>query len=377
MRLVSRSNWEPRPAEPGPARARGGARRGSPRRPDWLVADVRTVIGQDERTRIWATALAPWRHICQLDLEGPIGTFKGTGWLVGPRTVVTAGHCVHYPPFFEGWASRIVVSPGRDADTRPFGQAVATRFSSVDRWIDHRDADFDLGCIHLDEPIGNEVGWLRCAVLPDDELRSAVLNHAGYPVDRGGEELYFHANAALACTERRVFYAIDSETGQSGGPVWVMIDGEPVVVALHAYGTPGTPHDDGDRGELGAADRRRGLRADRSLDRRRRGEGRGGGHGLGDGGGPAVRLVVPEPVAHHVLDHVGGPAHVGVVEIERGEAEAHDVGRAEVADDAAGDQRLHRGVALAEAERDLAAAPLQGRAGSRASGRGSAPRPRR
>ena len=70
---------------------------------------------------------------------------------------------------------------------------------------------------------------------------------------------------------------------------------------------------------------------------------------LGDGRRlHAVGIVVPQPVAHHLLQQLGRPPDVGVVEVQRGEAEAHDVGGAEVADHAAGDQRLHRGVALVE-----------------------------
>ena len=47
---------------------------------------------------------------------------------------------------------------------------------------------------------------------------------------------------------------------------------------------------------------------------------------------------------------------VGEAEIERGEAETEDVGGSEVADDAAGDERLHDRVALGVTEGDLRAA---------------------
>ena len=49
-------------------------------------------------------------------------------------------------------------------------------------------------------------------------------------------------------------------------------------------------------------------------------------------------------------------AHVTLVDIQRSEAEPHDIGRPEVADHAAGDQRLHGSIALVELERHLAAA---------------------
>src|SRR6185436_3832447 len=68
---------------------------------------LRTPIGRDERTAIADMQVHPWRCVCSLNL--PFGYF-GTGFLVGPRTVVTAGHCVHDAPL-GGWASSIEVIP--------------------------------------------------------------------------------------------------------------------------------------------------------------------------------------------------------------------------------------------------------------------------
>ena len=66
--------------------------------------------------------------------------------------------------------------------------------------------------------------------------------------------------------------------------------------------------------------------------------------------------TVPQPVAHDVLDDRGSLAYVVGIDIERGESEAHDVGRAKIADKPPVDQRPHRGIALLETKRDLAAA---------------------
>ena len=71
-----------------------------------------------------------------------------------------------------------------------------------------------------------------------------MLNISGYPADRGGGEAqYFHANRVLRTTARRVFYDIDTYGGQSGSPVWhqAALGADPVAIAIHAYGTGGTP----------------------------------------------------------------------------------------------------------------------------------------
>ncbi|MEM8961257.1 MAG: trypsin-like peptidase domain-containing protein [Acidobacteriota bacterium] len=209
---------------------------------------LETVIGGvDQRQRILETDLTPWRMICSLEMHSPNGgSAVGTGWLVGPRTIITAGHCVFSHMFFGGWADRIVVRPGRNGDEEPFGAVESRRFGATDRWVEAEEADFDIGVIHLDQSIGDELGWFAVATQGPDELVDAQINISGYPADRGrGREQYFHANNVLRVSDRRVFYDVDTAGGQSGAPVWVYADdspdAEPIVVAIHAYGVGGTP----------------------------------------------------------------------------------------------------------------------------------------
>jgi glutamyl endopeptidase len=208
---------------------------------------LESIIGADDRQRILETDLAPWRMICALRMLGRGGGAAiGTGWLAGPRTVVTAGHCVHHQGFFGGWANFIEVSAGRNGVEFPFNTVKATRFSSIDRWVETADPDFDIGCIHLDEPLGEQVGWFTIANLTPAELESHMVNISGYPGDRGaGTEQWFHVNRVLSVGERRIFYDVDTMGGQSGSPVWVheQEGAPPIAVGIHAYGTGGTPFD--------------------------------------------------------------------------------------------------------------------------------------
>jgi glutamyl endopeptidase len=211
-----------------------------------IQGGLESIIGPtDERIRILDTELAPWRMICALRMQGPAGAGAiGTGWLVGPRTIVTAGHCVFSTQFFGGWASTIEVSPGRNGIEFPHRTFRSTRFSSLDRWVEHEDPDFDIGCIHLSEPIGEALGWFAVAALSPEELEGYLVNVSGYPADRGrGTEQYHHKNRVLRVTERRVFYDVDTYGGQSGAPVWIHEHdaAPPIAVGIHAYGIGGSP----------------------------------------------------------------------------------------------------------------------------------------
>ena len=216
-------------------------------RPSLARPGTETVIGVDERVRISDTDKLPWRMIAALSLKPKLpltSTFIGTGWFIGPKTLLTAGHCVFSESDFGGWIGSIDVSPGRNDAKFPYGTVTASRFSSTKVWQNGPDPDYDIGCIHLDEPLGDQVGYFKIASLTDQELEGALVNISGYPGDRGGgEQQFFHANRVLRTSARRVFYDIDTYGGQSGSPVWHQAspEAEPVAIAIHAYGVGGTP----------------------------------------------------------------------------------------------------------------------------------------
>jgi glutamyl endopeptidase len=108
-----------------------------------------TVCGADDRTRVTPATNLPWRWICKLLIVFPDGAqFVGTGWFIGARTVMTAGHCV-FSRANGGWARSIEVVPGMDGNARPYGSQVGTSFRSVTGWTQDSKPEFDYGAIIL------------------------------------------------------------------------------------------------------------------------------------------------------------------------------------------------------------------------------------
>ena len=203
---------------------------------------LEVVIGADDRVQIHETATSPWSGICHLGITAPDGQrFIGTGWLISPRCVITAGHCV-FIRGAGGWAKSIQVTAGRNGGSFPFGQVTATQFSALPRWVSFNDRNFDCGCIILPKPFrasnGAQPFTFRYAAKSDDAIRARALNLSGYPGDKGGITQWFHARGAKTAAGTVITYDIDSAGGQSGSPVWHLENGVRTAVGIHTNGSP-------------------------------------------------------------------------------------------------------------------------------------------
>lgn len=202
------------------------------------------VLGRtDDRSPIDRTEDFPYSAICCLRLaRGDREEMLGTGWLVGPRTVVTASHCIRYGAFA---ADEIIVIPGRDGFERPFGTYRSRRFSVAEGWLGTPETKSrDLACIHLDTPVGVGTGWFELASWSDDRLANHTVNISGYPSDRAGQtRQYFDEDIITFVGPSRLHYLVDTMAGQSGAPVWAYAEpGAPAtVVGAHSWGNDADP----------------------------------------------------------------------------------------------------------------------------------------
>lgn len=192
------------------------------------------IIGNDDRTLVTDTTKFPFRALCSLLITMPTGNkFVGTGWLAGPKTVITAGHCVHMRRE-GGWAKRIVVMPARNGNDKPYSYE-STRFRSVTGWTQQRRPENDYGAILLQEPIGNTVGNIGYVSRSNAELQNALVNVVGYPGDKPGT-MWGHVRTLKSFDVDQLFYDIDTYGGQSGAPVILWEGDSYQSVGIHNYG---------------------------------------------------------------------------------------------------------------------------------------------
>jgi glutamyl endopeptidase len=217
------------------------------------------VIGVDTRRPVRRADVrnAPYRYICNLEYDGQSIC---TGTLIGPRTVLTAGHCI------QGLDTHLMrVIPGRFGSLEPLP---ATRVSAFVLPSGYRPATTrDYGIIHLRDVIGTQVGhWTRThslgrvrrdpvgtsissRPLPLPAARLSV-NIAGYPADKCirtgrppvrvcGTRPYLAYNRSVRLRGGIIEYVNDTFPGVSGSPVWVRRHssmGGRVLVAIHIAG---------------------------------------------------------------------------------------------------------------------------------------------
>jgi len=220
------------------------------------------VIGADNRARVTDTAMTPWRCICHLEVQydsGPVG--MGTGFLIGPYTVITAAHVLVDRQKF-GWnkprrAQQIRILPGRNGTLAPYGYVVTDKYEVPAGWNDN-DANetaataFDYGAVFIpkkseneveDEALGERLGYFGLRAFAKVELHDVELlfiNNAGYPIEPGKPfgTLWYNAGRISKWADRHVEYMVDTEGGHSGSPIYYFDEKKQqrYVVAIHTTG---------------------------------------------------------------------------------------------------------------------------------------------
>ena len=202
------------------------------------------VIGSDDRVRINNTKRFPYRAICHLSIRARNGQrFLGTGWFVNPRTLITAGHCV-YLHRAGGWPASIIISPGRNGNSRPYGSCVARSFRTVRGWVRARNRNYDYGAIILPRNcsfVRRNLGHFDVMVANERMLRRQFINIAGYPGDKPAGTQWYHGRRITGLTGQRIVYDADTTGGQSGSAVHIVqrYRGRParrVAIGIHTTG---------------------------------------------------------------------------------------------------------------------------------------------
>jgi V8-like Glu-specific endopeptidase len=203
-------------------------------------------LNKDGRVRVFQTGEWPYRvhgHLIMTFASG--NQYVGSGTMVGPSHVLTAGHNLYSHSRGEGWATKVIFIPAQNEEMAPWGEAEGMALLSLKGWVNNADPrlsmPYDMGMIILDKEIGNWTGWLGVFSGPDELLKPLTVNVTGYPGDKGepshwSTQMWTMGHTVKSIDEDKLYYDIDTYQGQSGSALWTEYKDRYYIVGVHTYG---------------------------------------------------------------------------------------------------------------------------------------------
>lgn len=180
----------------------------------------------------------PWRCTGRIftytSWPTPNWSWSGSGVLIGPRHVLTAGHVA--PWGSSSWAMLFV--PGYWDGASIFGAGASSYVSDYRGWNTGTVAAHDICVLRLYDPLGSRLGWIGSRTYDDDWEGGNYWSLTGYPGAIAGAQrpVYQSGVAVLDDDEdgsaQELEHHGDSSPGESGGPMFGFWNDGP-----HAIGT--------------------------------------------------------------------------------------------------------------------------------------------
>lgn len=187
----------------------------------------RQVFGEDDRVQVSDTRKYPFRAFGLLVGQTRDGeTAACSATLIGPSSLLTAAHCL-YSHESGGWLDDFIFVPALNGiEDVPFGTYEYDTAYVFQGYVENYQGSYgsvvpwDIAVVTLQEPIGEELGWLGYG--HDADLGNFLANIIGYPGDKPvGTQ--WRANCTVEkenVADLYFTYDCDTFAGSSGSAVY-------------------------------------------------------------------------------------------------------------------------------------------------------------
>lgn len=188
------------------------------------IKDSRVLVPDPQNSARYCTTV-------YIEATTKLGKIRGSGFMIGPNAVATAGHVLFDKEYSEdAWVTSATITPAKNtAESTPhFGTADAIAYRCGGDWAKKSDYNDDWGIIILNRDIGYDTGLMGKHSQGTAYDKNTTVYNNGYPklVGYSSKEQFdlYTCFGTISSSESKKLHSKDIyfSKGASGGPGYII-----------------------------------------------------------------------------------------------------------------------------------------------------------
>ena len=185
------------------------------------ITGDRTIFGYDDRVQVTNTTSSPYYGIARLVITYTDNTSTtGTGYLVAPNVMLTAGHCC-FSSSSSAPISSFTAYLGQNGTYVPMTAYLSYYYVCANFTSFSGEDKDDYAIMVLSSSPGNTTGWFGLSYQNNMFFVTNPFTITGYPVDKSSGTMWTASGAITECSTYVLSHIIDCYAGQSGSPIYM------------------------------------------------------------------------------------------------------------------------------------------------------------